>query len=157
MSCTLIAFEKEHDRFSFGADPYTWDELGVRIAAALKDQTELVDFGCVRVTVGYLTGMMRFARKHGWFWDNFDIGNRDHQFDVNVPTPGRLWGAMRKLQRKAPEFRRNARMASAANVHADAEYWLGEARKFEEAVREYLTSGEFDEFVVSRYLSDHEE
>jgi len=142
MACRQITYSAEASKFGFGEFPsMTFEEVGSHIGAALAAGKEIVDLGAVRVTVNYLTTMMRFARKNGWFNDSFDLCVGDHDFDMNKPTPGFKWNEIVTLRASIREARVNARKAAAAN-HSDEQYWTGEADKAAARVTEYLRTGE---------------
>lgn len=67
----------------------------------------MVEVGSVCVTPNYITLMLRFVEKHGWFID-WLIVHQDHRFDPNSPTPGSRWGEVRELRRQAKALERAA-------------------------------------------------
>jgi hypothetical protein len=137
----MISFNKACDLFEFGRDAFTRDEVGSMLARALGNGSEQVDCGSVTVTVGYLTGMLRFAGKHGWFWDSFDIMTGDHEFDANTPTPGHNFAKLQEWKRYAAECQDYALRATAANAYPDVEHWKNEERTTNAQIHEYLASG----------------
>lgn len=95
--------------------------------------------GCT-VSVNYLTKMLQFKAKHGWFVD-FLVDNDDHNFDGNVPTPGGAWGEGRRLLNEAAELDKVAGLARGA-------WHLDEAADYERQSRDLKTRGR--ELLFSR-------
>ena len=101
MASKIIGYDNGRNRFYFGSEIVRQEQIGRRIADALINGEEFVDFGTVEVTVNYLTEMLRFVAQRGWFWDCWDIGTGDHDFDPNVPTPGYEWAEVSELKQEA--------------------------------------------------------
>jgi hypothetical protein len=152
MSCKQITFDNAASAFQFGGgDPFTFAEIGSVIGNSLKAGEELVNLGTVRVSADYLTSMMRFAATNGWFNDSFDLCVGDHDFDVNVATPGYDWGKVVTLRACVVEFRDYASRAAAAHS-TDEQHWNGLADAAEQRIADYLRTGEMSSI---NDLTDH--
>jgi hypothetical protein len=124
MSANAIWFEETEQRFYFDGIAVSTEKLGRVIANSLVFGTdhslrgEYVELGGVTVTVNYLTEMLRWTGKYGWFYDITD-NTSDHDFDTNQITPGSKWGEYqeflelaRKAEAKASDKRRSRRTAA---------------------------------------------
>jgi hypothetical protein len=118
MSANAIWFEENEERFFFDGIPVRKEKIGRVISESLMSGNEYVELGGVTVTVNYLTEMLRWTGKFGWFYDITD-NTSDHRFDTNQITPGHNWGEYqeylelaRTAERKANDKRRSTRTAA---------------------------------------------
>lgn len=108
MASKLISYDGDRNTFLFGAQEVTDKQIRHSIADTLRKRSwsggaEVVDFLYVRVTVQYLLQMLDFVDDNGWFWDSFDLGTNDHDFDWNRITPGEHWGYAQDLKDQGRE------------------------------------------------------
>lgn len=87
--------------------------IGQIVATALIEGTTKIQFDSVTLSVNYLTQMLGFTGKHGWFTDVLST-TEDHAFDPNHPTPGYFVGEARRLQGEAATLEQYARLARSA-------------------------------------------
>jgi len=127
MSANAIWFEEKEERFFFDGIAVRKEKIGRVISESLMSGVEYVELGGCTVTVNYLTEMLRWTGKYGWFFDVTD-NTSDHDFDTNQITPGTKWGEYqeflalaRKAEAQANDKRRSRRTASALRDNA-AEY-----------------------------------
>ncbi len=80
----------------------TLDAIGVGalVGFCLHHGIAWVQFRDCSVSVNYLTKMLQFRGKNGWFLD-YLFNCSDHNFDGNTPTPGANWGEGRELLKEA--------------------------------------------------------
>lgn len=103
MASKLISYNSDSDTFFFGAQEVTDKDLRHAVADALRKSRwsqgpEMVEFLYVRVTVQYVNQMLDFVDANGWFWDSFDLGTGDHEFNWNRITPGHHFGRVWDLK-----------------------------------------------------------
>src|SRR6185369_17026862 len=91
MSANAIWFEESDERFYFDGIAVRREKLGRVISESLMSGAEYVELGGITVTVNYLTEMLRWTGRYGWFFDVTD-NTSDHDFDTNQITPGTKWG-----------------------------------------------------------------
>jgi hypothetical protein len=139
MSVKAIRYMEEHRDWCFPTENVTTEELGRRIATSLESGTEQVQFkGGFAVTVNYVTEMLRFKAKHGWFYDSTDLKTGDHTFDHNRITPGANWGKVKRMKAEVRELNRQVTVARLANQDRDADEMLERVRALGDAIRSEL-------------------
>jgi hypothetical protein len=129
MSANAIWFEEKEQRFYFDGIPVSTEKLGRIVGNTLVFGTdssaggEYVEVGGVTVTVNYLTEMLRWTGKYGWFYDITD-NTSDHDFDTNQITPGHNWGEYNEYLDAAHTFEvdanRERNRSRRANLRASA-------------------------------------
>ncbi len=117
MSRKAIAYDQEHQSWMFPYEDLRTEQIGRRIAAALTQGEETVQFADLKLSVNYLVEMLRFKGRYGWFYDATDIGVGDHDFDPNRITPSAHWKEIQNLKRKKRELTEQIRMAR--GLHQD--------------------------------------
>jgi|LakMenEpi03Aug12_release.lakeMendotaPanAssembly.Ray.scaffolds.fasta_scaffold853487_1 hypothetical protein len=125
-------------RSGTGFRPFTADVVGQIIAASLMGGVNKVQFNTVTLSVNYLTQMLGFVGKHGWFIDVLS-STSDHAFDPNNPTPGFFVGEARSLVSKASELEAYALLARAAYHFDDADQAQSQAAEHRTTARRLLT------------------
>lgn len=93
--------------------------IGELIGFCLGNGITWVSFKSCTISVNYLSKMLAFKAKHGWFVD-FLVTVEDHNFDPNVPTPGGSWGEGKRLLAEAEESAKYACLCRAANRFDEA-------------------------------------
>lgn len=117
---------------------FTAKVVGKLIGQALIQGANRVQFGSVAVSVNYLTQMLAFVGKHGWFSDLLS-STADHNFDPNHPTPGGFVGEARRLQAEAADLERYARLARTAHREDEAKPAEENAAQLRATARRMLT------------------
>ncbi|RTL43200.1 MAG: hypothetical protein EKK48_09920 [Candidatus Melainabacteria bacterium] len=112
--------------------------VGQVIAAALMGGTTRVQFDSVTLSVNYLTQMLGFVGKHGWFSDLLS-STEDHAFDPNHPTPGGFVGEAQRLQKEAASLEQYARQARIAHRDDEAKQAESQAAELRATARRLLT------------------
>lgn len=143
MSANAILYDERNKRYEFDGFVIRTADIGRLIANALTRSEEEVaiwsrgrdrEIICT-VTANYLTEMLRYVGRHGWFWDCLE-NTSDHRFDYNKPTPGGHWGESqemlvlaRELFSRARRLRRTGNRSAARAHERQARYWKGEAQR----------------------------
>ncbi len=112
--------------------------IGQIVATALIEGTTKIQFDGVLLSVNYLTQMLGFAGKHGWFIDVLST-TEDHAFDPNHPTPGYFVGEARRLQGEAAKLEQYARLARSAFRTDEAVEAESQARELRATAGRMLT------------------
>jgi len=112
--------------------------IGQIVATALMEGTTKIQFDNVTVSVNYLTQMLGFVGKNGWFTDVLST-TEDHAFDPNHPTPGYFVGEARRLQGEAATLEQYARLARSAYRTDEAVEAESQAAQHRATARRMLT------------------
>ncbi|GEM_PF-3038795 len=139
MSAKAIYFDQTRKDYLFDTQSVRTEQIGRKIANALSNGQEFVEFNCLTVSVNYLLEMLRFVGKHGWFCDRFDLCVEDHEFDRNRITPGANWAEVQRLRSEVRELTKHVRLARAAHYESDAVRLEGEIREKRGRIRELLS------------------
>lgn len=98
-----VAYGKEQDALRVvpcmrdaDLEPLTDRSLGELVGAALGAGITKLEFNTCTLTVNYITKMLSFKARNGWFVDFVD-DTSDHDFNQNDPTPGGRWSEVRQL------------------------------------------------------------
>lgn len=129
-----------HTPFSSKAKSFrlTPAAMGKIIASALINGTTRVQFDRVVLSVNYLTQMLGFVGKHGWFSDLLSHTS-DHRFDGNQPTPGLSFGEAHQLLKEASSLDQYARQARVANQVDEAKTAEQQAAEHRSTAKRLLT------------------
>ncbi len=147
LNLKAIWYDAENDRFQFGHLTESVATIGARLARALiRDEDYMLFHGeCrgggstetypVKLSVNYVTEMLRFVATYDWFWDEVDWRSYlcDHEPDRDSITPGRFWTDVIGLRQAAMELEIRASALPAEVTWIRDELWSSAQQLREQA------------------------